>query len=74
MVPEEQTHEHQPLRQQEERGREHAGHRPADGQRLPAQGCHGARALLLLLRPAHHSHQSVTHPANYSGSAPDIPW
>lgn len=59
--------EHEPLRQQEERGREYAGRGPADGQRLSAEGRDGARARLHLLRAPHHPHQHLPHPTNRRG-------
>lgn len=74
MVSKERADEHQPLRQQEERSREHVGHCPADGQRVPAESRDGARTFFLLLHPAHRSYQPVARATSFGGSAPDIPW
>lgn len=64
----EQTSEHEPLRQQEERSGEHAGCGSADGQRLAAEGRARTRAGLHLLPAPHRSHQHLPRPSNPSGS------
>lgn len=59
--------EHESLRQQEERGGEHAGRGSAHGERLPAEGGDGTRPGLHLLRAPHHAHQHLAHPADPGG-------
>lgn len=61
--------EHEPLCQQEERGREHAGRGSADGQRLAAEGRDGTGARFCLLRASHRPHQHLLNPANPRGCA-----
>ncbi|KAM8962860.1 ninjurin-1 isoform 1-T1 [Lycaon pictus] len=70
----EPAHQCEPLRQQEERGREHAGHRAADGQRLPAEGRHRAGPKLHLLRAPGGPHHHLPCTADWCGRAAHLPW
>ncbi|XP_077886733.1 ninjurin-1 isoform X2 [Ictidomys tridecemlineatus] len=73
MGPEEPAHQHEPLRQQEERSREHAGHRAADGQRVPAEGRGGAGPQLCLLRAPGGPHLHLPGSADQRGRAAHLP-
>ncbi|VCW79145.1 unnamed protein product, partial [Gulo gulo] len=70
----EPAHQREPLRQQEECRGEHAGHRAADGQRFPAEGCHRAGSQLRLLRPPGGPHLHLPRAADWRGRAAHLPW
>ncbi|XP_036847211.2 ninjurin-1 isoform X7 [Manis javanica] len=70
----EPAHQREPLRQQEECGREHAGHCAADGQCLPAEGGHRAGPQLCLLHAAGGPHLHLLGAADRRGCAAHLPW
>nr|XP_036847205.1 ninjurin-1 isoform X4 [Manis javanica] len=73
-LAQEPAHQREPLRQQEECGREHAGHRAADGQCLPAEGGHRAGPQLCLLHAAGGPHLHLLGAADRRGCAAHLPW
>ncbi|XP_036847215.2 ninjurin-1 isoform X9 [Manis javanica] len=73
-LAQEPAHQREPLRQQEECGREHAGHCAADGQCLPAEGGHRAGPQLCLLHAAGGPHLHLLGAADRRGCAAHLPW
>ena len=69
----EPAHQREPLCQQEECGREHAGHRAAHGQCLSVEGCHRPGPQLRLLCASGGTHLHLPCAANLRGRAAYLP-